>query len=75
MGAMGEMAGHMPRGMPGGLPGLPGGLGGMGMDLSGGMQHPTFTLSGIHGYGDTSDSLLPDGSSTEAMCQVKNEDR
>ena len=83
MGPMGEIDGHMPRGLPGGLsaglpggmsgglpggiPGMPGGLGGI--DLSGGMPHQTFTLSGL-GYGDSSDSVLPDGASTDPTCQV-----
>lgn len=82
MGPMGEIDGHMPRGLPGGLsaglpggmsgglpggiPGMPGGLGGI--DLSGGMPHQTFTLSGL-GYGDSSDSVLPDGASTDPTCQ------
>ncbi|KAE8743180.1 hypothetical protein FOCC_FOCC011209 [Frankliniella occidentalis] len=66
MGSMGDIASQMPRGLPG-AGGLPGGLGGL--DLSSGMPHQTFTLSGMHGFGDTSDSLLPEGTSTEPICQ------
>lgn len=64
------LPGGMSGGLPGGIPGMPGGLGSI--DLSGGMPHQTFTLSGL-GYGDSSDTILPDGASTEPTCQVLNE--
>lgn len=78
MGSVGDIGSHrgLPSGLPGGLsgglsgglPGMPGGLGGI--DLSGGIPHQTFTLSGMHAFGDSSDSLGASGASSEPICEV-----